>query len=370
MKHSPIKRQTNIELLRIISIIMIIFHHFAVHGGFNWEATAITIPHFWYNFIVIGGKVGVNIFILISGYFLITKQDKLFDVKKILKLWGQIIFYSIGLFVIFSLFPVHDYANNMTLKSLFPITFSSWWFASTYFVLYLIHPFLNRLLNGLDKKAYQSLLILLVTMWSVIPTLTASNFQSNYLWWFVTLYVIAGYARLYGFNHNLTSKQYFFWSGIFSAFTYLSNITFTVLGTKWEKLAAYATHFYGMEKLSILLIALSLFLGFMKLDVPYNKFINLLASTTFGIYLLHDHRILRPFLWHDIFQNQHYQDSLLLIPYSILVVGLVYSACALIDLIRQKFVEKAFIRWVDRHEDKLLKLLSKLGQFCRRLVFG
>ncbi|KAA9302211.1 acyltransferase family protein [Aerococcus sanguinicola] len=82
MKHSPIKRQTNIELLRIISIIMIIFHHFAVHGGFNWEATAITIPHFWYNFIVIGGKVGVNIFILISGYFLITKQDKLFDVKK------------------------------------------------------------------------------------------------------------------------------------------------------------------------------------------------------------------------------------------------------------------------------------------------
>lgn len=49
-------RQTNIELLRIISMLMIVFHHFAIHGGFNWETTELTIPHFWYNLIVMGVK--------------------------------------------------------------------------------------------------------------------------------------------------------------------------------------------------------------------------------------------------------------------------------------------------------------------------
>ena len=60
-------RNSSVELLRIISMVMIVFHHFAVHGGFKWDANAVTIPHFWYNFIIMGGKIGVDIFVLISG---------------------------------------------------------------------------------------------------------------------------------------------------------------------------------------------------------------------------------------------------------------------------------------------------------------
>ena len=41
MQEVSAKRQTNIELLRIVSMLMIVFHHFAVHGGFEWEPSDV-----------------------------------------------------------------------------------------------------------------------------------------------------------------------------------------------------------------------------------------------------------------------------------------------------------------------------------------
>lgn len=39
-------RNSSIELLRIISMILIVFHHFAFHGGFKWQTNSVTISHF------------------------------------------------------------------------------------------------------------------------------------------------------------------------------------------------------------------------------------------------------------------------------------------------------------------------------------
>ena len=152
-------RNSSLELLRIISMIMIVFHHFAIHGGFEWDAPSLSIPYFWYNFIIGGGKVGVDVFVLISGYFLVNKEGSLFDFKRILKFWGQVFFYSIAFYIIFRLMGMNDMGIKSFIKVFFPITCSHWWFASTYFVLFLIHPFLNKLLHYLDKKMYQNLLV-------------------------------------------------------------------------------------------------------------------------------------------------------------------------------------------------------------------
>ena len=75
MKNQVRIRNSAIELLRIISMIMIVFHHFAVHGGFDFGAS-LSPTHFWYNFILMGGKIGVNVFVLISGYYLIDNDKK------------------------------------------------------------------------------------------------------------------------------------------------------------------------------------------------------------------------------------------------------------------------------------------------------
>ena len=62
-------RQSNIELLRIITMFFIVAHHFAVHSGFDFPVNTISINRLWIQFIQIGGKIGVDIFVLISFVF-------------------------------------------------------------------------------------------------------------------------------------------------------------------------------------------------------------------------------------------------------------------------------------------------------------
>ncbi len=66
------QRQSSIELLRIIAMILIVAHHFEIHGGFAYPQDAVSVNRIWMQFISSGGKVGVNIFVLLSGYFLVS----------------------------------------------------------------------------------------------------------------------------------------------------------------------------------------------------------------------------------------------------------------------------------------------------------
>lgn len=360
-------RNSSIELLRIISMVMIMFHHFAYHGNFEWNYNEITIPHLWYNFILMGGKVGVNIFVLISGFFLIENTERLFQPKKLLKFWGQVVFYSITTYFLSIVLQINNFDIKQIIKICFPITYPGWWFASTYFMLYLIHPFLNKLLHNLNKNVYQYLILLLVLCWSIIPTLTTQLFESNSLLWFITLYAIAGYAKIYGFNERLKSKHYFFLFFIVLVCSYLVSVSFLVLGTKRNELAVHAIDFFGMERFPILLMSFFLFMTFAKLKIKFNKWINVIASATFGVYLIHDSSYIRYYIWWNIFKINQYQESLFLIPYSILVVFIIYVLCTGIEMVRKVLLERPYIIFVNKYVNLLINPLNKIYELSNKI---
>ena len=76
------KRNSNIEILRILSMLFIIAHHYAVHG-FDLSAGSFTVNEVTLQILSLGGKIGVNVFVFITGYFMINSR---FDAKKLLKL--------------------------------------------------------------------------------------------------------------------------------------------------------------------------------------------------------------------------------------------------------------------------------------------
>ena len=365
-----INRNTSIELLRIISMITIMFHHFAYHGNFEWNFNEVTLPHLWYDFILMGGKVGVDIFVLISGYFLIENTEKLFQPKKLLKFWGQVVFYSIMTYLLSVMLRLNAFEIKQLIKVCLPITYPGWWFASTYFMLYLIHPFLNKLLHGLSKTEYQYLILMMVLCWSIIPTATTQLFESNSLLWFVTLYGIAGYVNLYGGNQKLQSKHYFSLYFMVLIITYTVSTTFLFLGTKKEEWSTHAIDFFEIERLPILLMAITLFMGFVTLKMNYHKWINMIASATFGVYLIHDSSYIRYYLWTNIFKINQYQDSTFLILYSILVVFILYVSCTMIDLIRKKLVEKPYMLFVNHYTYYFLKSFKIICEMFRKWIFG
>jgi len=105
-----------------------------------------------------------------------------------------------------------------------------------------------------------------------------------------------------------------------------------------------------MQSLPIFLISFLLFLGFKKTNIKYYNFINKIASTTFGIYLIHDNSYIRSFLWADFFKVNGFENSNFLIPYSIYICFIVFVTCTIIDLIRQYTIEKYYMKCISTIE--------------------
>lgn len=328
-----LNRDTNFELLRIISMILIIAHHIAIHSGIYYPSDNYTLNKLWMLFLNMGGKVGVNIFILISGYFLVNTTK--LKICKIIKLILQVSTYSIIFFICSLIFSNQSFSLNNLYKAFFPIMNNSWWFVSTYFVMFLLSPYINILLKNLSKKQYLGMLALITTLWSILPTISNSSMQLNNLLWFMLLYAFAGYIKLHFNDEKVKCWMYL---AIFHTFVTTSYIL-TLFTSR---------SFFGLEQFTTLSISLSLFLAFKKINMPKIKIINLIATTTFGVYLIHDSDYLRYILWIDIFKNYSYANEIILIPYTILQIILVFTICSIIEFIRIHFIEKFYINPINK----------------------
>ena len=98
--------------------------------------------------------------------------------------------------------------------------------------------------------------------------------------------------------------------------------------------------------------AIGLFLFFEKMNIGARRVINIISSTTFGVYLLHDSNFIRTFLWCKIVRVQALYQSQFFPLYGIMICSLIFVFCSLFDLLRLKFVEPCAIRLVDKLTEK------------------
>lgn len=315
------------------------------------------------------GKVGVNVFVLISGYYLIDTSETV-DFHKAAKIIGQLLFYSISISCVLLLLGESKIDLTFIKNTFFPITFSSWWFASAYFVLYLAHPYINILLKRLTPVAFQKIIAIMLMLWCVIPTFFGSQYQSNYFLWFVTLYVLASYIKLYGLNPRFDCRHYCIFFIVVAVLTYLVSVLFAILGETRSVFSDHVTYLFDQNKIPILLMSISLFMFTVQKKPHFHKMINSIASSMFGVYLIHDNQTIRKFLWIDLFQNAKYQHSLILVPYSILVVILVFIFCTVIDMARHKVFEKHYVKLLKTLYMYSKKMSVHLVTKIKMFVFG
>lgn len=106
-----------------------------------------------------------------------------------------------------------------------------------------------------------------------------------------------------------------------------------------------------MNSILIFTLSISTLILFSKIDIGNIKWINIISSATFGVYLIHDNKLMRDFLWVKIFKNSTYIKSNQLILYSIIVILIVYILCTLIDLIRIYILEKPILEFLSRNKN-------------------
>lgn len=340
-------RQSNVELLRILSMFLIIAHHFSVHGGFTFSSTAVTVNRVWMQFMNAGGKIGVNLFILIAGYFLV--QVPRVNWRKAFRLWLRLAVYSVCITILFYSLHLEQVSIKGFIKSFMPLTFPVWWFSNTYFLLYLISPYLNRLIQHLSKKEHLKALFFLGIVWVILPTVTNRQFEQNSLLWFIYLYFCGAFIYLYQEDWKRYRSSYGKIFLLVATLFYTSIVLFDVLGMWSNRFAVHALTLFQQNRLAAFSLSVLLFLFFLTMQLGSHKWLNTIASTTFGIYLLHDHPFSRQLLWKELFKNSTFATKPILIVYSILAVVAVFAICGVIDFIMQNGLrhveEYVFKQW-------------------------
>lgn len=339
-------RQSNFELLRIIAMFLIVLHHAMVHGTLTVSGNSVLktgnpLTFGIYNFFAFGGKVGVYIFVLITGYFMINSKIAL---KKVVKLWLPIFFWSIMVTLSYEVVK-HDFSIGKIIQSALPIFFNQYWFMTVYFFLYLLIPLINEAIRNFSIK--QELWCITLGLVIMFPNnFFYGSVVGGQLVNFVVVYFIGAFIR----EHDLLQeKQFKFlstwscWLSVILIFITAFGFSFIGFSLKSVRLLKAASFFTDglTETFFCLFIALGLFAWIGSKKIGYHKFINTVATTTFGIYLIHDNGLMRALLWIKVFHMENLiRTPIYGVMYVLIVVLIVFVSCSLLEFIRKLIFSK------------------------------
>lgn len=347
-------RNSSIELLRIVTMLVIVAHHYVVNSDILSEITPENVLQFNSLFCLIfgwGGKTGINCFVLITGYFM-CKSD--ITLKKFLKLFLEIEFYKIIFYLIFWLSGYSTFSVKSLIKAVVPIYGLGTGFNSSYLVFFMFIPFLNLLINAMTEKMHIKLICLCILTNTVIQTFLKAPTAFTYVGWFMTLYMISSYVRLYPKTIFDSRKIWGIALAVSIFISWCSVIAGAWFYFKFNK-AIYYYFVVDSNKILALATAFCAFMFFKNINLKYSPIINQISGSVFGVFLIHaNSSIMRQWLWKDVLDNVNaYHNSFLLLHAFGSVLG-VYVICTLIDIIRIKFLEKPFFKWYDKiYKEKL-----------------
>ena len=352
-----ITRQSNFELLRIIFMFLIVLHHYCTNSGFGGvihnrlvDDLGITFNMILIQFASFGGKMGVNGFFILSGYFMIMGSMKM---NKVYRLLSTVSFYNIVVFIFFSIlgyrFSIYEMVRDI-VPLIFVVPYS---FIASYILIYLISDIVNKCLKYISQKEFLYLLAVLIFYFSILSTIFLEN-TFNYFGWGLTMYCVGAYIRLYPLPSILMNTKFLIFcilASLFYIWTFIVIVNFkgAAIDYNWEFMQSEGT------RIPMLIMAVSFVLLFRNITVPPNRFINTVAASCLGVFLIHAcNSFMIYWLWHLLFHNVKYFDSNYLWLHMIFAVVSVYVVCTLIDYLRIRYIENPIFNKIEQRQKEKL----------------
>lgn len=341
-------RQSNFELMRIISMFMIIVWHIFLYGVNT--ITAAPNINLFYDFFKSIIVVHVNSFVLLSGYFLINSS---FKMTKLVKLNNAVIFYKIIIYLIFIYLGIAETTSPTIIRNFFPLDLENYWFIRIYIIMYIFAPFFNTLINNLTQKELKKLILTMFFLFSIISTITMQEALVNYtvsygssIISFTFLYFIGAYLKKYPIDDTYIGKKY---SKNFKQlisiimFFILAFINFSIHITSEEMLKYNGFLNYigtiiniGFDKFDnpiVIIQSISYFMFFYYMAFS-NKLVNTISKTVFGIYLIHENIYIRNNIY-KLFKFPVISISKTVFIHIYCAACIIFIVCFIIELIRQ-----------------------------------
>lgn len=321
------ERESNLELLRILAMLLIVLGHY-VYWGIGDLKTDNFINELIFDFLILGGRIGVNIFVLISSWFLI---DSKFNLRKLINLILKVKIYAFT-FLLIAILLKESLNIKWIVISLLPILFKNYWFITCYVMLYISFPYLNLFLYRITKDELKSILIILLSIFSILQTFIGARLFYNEFIWFIILYFIAFYLKKYCILNN---RKIFKWiSIIIYIIIYLGSYIFKQYNLNFSLAGEYTV--------TGLVVSITLFCYFIQLSLGYKKYINFISSGTLAVYLIHENIFGRNIIWEKILKISKIVnlDTKLVIIHIIISILLIFGVSILVDKILEYILNK------------------------------
>lgn len=289
------KRIIGIDLLRIISMYMIMTLHTMSNGGGLMYHRVNTLHTQTIILLTFLNNVAVDLFALISGYVGLKSHHR---TSRIIELWLQVIFYSWLILFVFLVFSPSYINRYQIFASIFPTASMQYWYFNSYLLVFIFMPLLNF---GIDKLTHKQFLRLCISLFITTSILGLSIFPDKVFnldggfsgLWLIIMYLYGAYLNKYG---TVLKKLPAFWDILLYVFvSIIGAITLncmvvgqrgysngSILYRDWAKWFNYNTPFAVIG-------AIFIFLAFLRIHISNDKvrkFIIRLGALSFGTYLL------------------------------------------------------------------------------------
>lgn len=351
------QRNSSIELLRLVAMLMIVIGHTTSTVGGIADSIILSdytidlrnnTTEIW-RFILIlfeyFGSIGNAIFIVISSWFL-TNSKKINYIKIVRMIVDVSIFSGIIMFM----FILCGYKLPLVymIKTMFSVTLSNYWFITCYILIYIIHPWINYIINSMTQRTLLKTVLILNVFYGIINFIFWHALEYSRLIGFLMIYFTVAYVKKYMKNHS----SCFRWNmaclcssivGFFCLMVITNILGYSVSFCRnkmlhWTQFICPFFVAMGIASMNILT----------KIKCRFNKIINLCSSTIIYIYLIHENLLIRTYFRPQLFQYLYEKYGHNLIVLQVFTVAfLLYTFSMLIGLLYNFFIKDKLYSLID-----------------------
>ncbi len=371
----------NIEVLRLLAMMMVISLHYLAKGELLEKLTGPLSLQGHLAWILESFSIAaVDVYVLVSGYFLVETG---FRCRRIIQLVLQVMFYTCLIPVVLVLtgyLPAYEITFYNILQYIFPTNMLHYWFVSAYVLMFLFTPVLNAAVHAMKKKQLQMAIVILLVMESVSKTVIPVRLELDNLgydaYWFMVVYLIAAYIRLYGVSFlegKKMGRYYILICFAIYGLTMLIRGAYLVTG-QFEN---FMESPFGYNHILTISAAVALFYTFRNWDFgsPENSnsskeqsdsqkkaklpqllsdIVCKIAPCSFGVYLLHEHVNVR-YEWPFWLGAGHCDGTLSLLGHWLAAICIVLVIGLIVDYIRSMLFQGASRVFAGGHLERMLK---------------
>lgn len=338
------KRNYGLDLLRILSMLMVIMMHLVEKGEFI-NAEGVLGIEAWMMYAC--STVAVNCFVLITGYFM---SEKTFKLSRVITVWVEVVFWSVTIFLT-TLCLKGEFQLSELFKCLLPFSFNSYWFVNTYILLIMIAPLLNIIVANVSKKKYTLGLCVIIGLWCVLNNflkfLSPIDSSEGYgIEWFCVLYLVGAYIKKYHKEPKVKNRNLWIY--------FTTSIGTVILHQVLLPYGKFVSFNMVATYNNILVFAgsVSLFLFFCQMNLNNSYLISLISwfsPKAFAVYIIHHAPSMRMILWKYIsVANFNVRFGGGFFVYAVTVVVCIFGICSVMEWCREKVFSilriNAFIR--------------------------